>query len=119
MPAKSMSRSTDGSSARGMLLVTGLRGDDGRREILGVSVVDTESEATYQELFRALKARGLIGVQPGYDACMCDDTRNAALRRDPAPLPRSSIVWRLCRADSHGHVCPNGWSDCDRRHGLA
>jgi putative transposase len=48
--------------SQGGLLVSGLRGDDGRREILGVAVVDTESEATWQELFRSLKARGLSGV---------------------------------------------------------
>ncbi|HEX2262680.1 MAG TPA: IS256 family transposase [Pseudonocardiaceae bacterium] len=49
--------------SQGVLLVTGLRGDDGRREILGVAVADTESEATYQDLFRSLKARGLSGVR--------------------------------------------------------
>jgi transposase-like protein len=61
--------------SQGVLLVTGLRGDDGRREILGVSVADTESEATYQELFRALKARGLSGVR----LVISDD--HAGLRR--------------------------------------
>lgn len=49
--------------SQGVLLVTGLRGDDGRRELLGVAVADTESEATYHELFRSLKARGLCGVR--------------------------------------------------------
>jgi putative transposase len=49
--------------SQGVLLVTGLRGDDGRREILGVAVADTESEATYQEVFRSLKARRLSGVR--------------------------------------------------------
>jgi putative transposase len=49
--------------SQGVLLVTGLRGDDGKREVLGVTVADTESEATYQELFRSLKARGLGGVR--------------------------------------------------------
>lgn len=49
--------------SQGVLLVSGLRGDDGRREILGVAVADTESEATYQDVFRALKARGLSGVR--------------------------------------------------------
>ena len=49
--------------SQGVLVVSGLRGDDGRREILGVAVADTESEATYQELFRSLKARGLSGVR--------------------------------------------------------
>jgi transposase-like protein len=33
------------------------------REILGVEVADTESEASYHELFRSLKARGLRGVE--------------------------------------------------------
>jgi transposase-like protein len=48
--------------SQGVLLVAGVR-DDGRREILAVAVADTESEATYQELFRQLKARGLHGVR--------------------------------------------------------
>ncbi len=49
--------------SQGVLFVTGLRGDDGKREILGVAVADTESEASYQELFRSLKSRGLSGVR--------------------------------------------------------
>jgi transposase-like protein len=47
--------------SQGVLVVSGVR-DDGRRELLAVEVADTESEATYQELFRGLKARGLRGV---------------------------------------------------------
>jgi transposase-like protein len=47
---------------QGVLIVSGVR-DDGMREILGVEVADTESEAAYQELFRSLKARGLKGVE--------------------------------------------------------
>jgi transposase-like protein len=47
---------------RGVLVVSGVR-DDGMREILAVEVADTESEATYQEMFRSLKARGLSGVE--------------------------------------------------------
>ena len=35
--------------SQGVLLVSAVR-DDGMREILGVEVADTESEATYQEL---------------------------------------------------------------------
>jgi len=49
--------------SQGVLVVNGVRGDDGKREILGVLVADTESASTYQELFRSLKARGLSGVQ--------------------------------------------------------
>ena len=48
--------------SQGVLVVSAL-GEDGFREILGVEVADTESEATYQQLFRSLKARGLKGVE--------------------------------------------------------
>ena len=49
--------------SQGVLVVSGVRAPDGLREILGVDVADTESEATYQELFRSLKERGLGGVE--------------------------------------------------------
>ncbi len=49
--------------SQGVLIVSGVRGDDGHREILAVDVADTESESTYQELFRQLKGRGLSGVE--------------------------------------------------------
>ena len=48
--------------SQGVLIVAGVR-EDGRREILAVEVADTESEATYQELFKRLKARGVRGVE--------------------------------------------------------
>ncbi len=48
--------------SQGVLIVSAIRGD-GYREILGVEVADTESEATYHDLFRSLKARGLKGVE--------------------------------------------------------
>ncbi len=48
--------------SQGVLVVSAIRGD-GRREIIAVDVADTESEATYQALFRDLKARGLGGVR--------------------------------------------------------
>jgi putative transposase len=47
--------------SQGVLVVSGVR-DDGFREILAVEVADTESEATYHELLRSLKRRGLSGV---------------------------------------------------------
>ena len=46
----------------GVLVVAGVR-DDGRREVLAVEEVDTESEATYHELFKRLQDRGLRGVE--------------------------------------------------------
>lgn len=48
--------------SQGVLVVSAVR-DDGFREICGVEVADTESEATYHELFRSLKGRGLKGVE--------------------------------------------------------
>jgi putative transposase len=51
--------------SQGVLVVSGVGAPDGFsfREILGVEVADTESEATYHELFRSLKERGLRGVE--------------------------------------------------------
>lgn len=46
--------------SEGVLIVYGVR-EDGNREILGVQVADTESEATYHQLFHSLKARGSLG----------------------------------------------------------
>ena len=48
--------------SQGVLLVSAVR-QDGLREVVGIAVADTESEATYHELFRSLKARGLRGVE--------------------------------------------------------
>lgn len=48
--------------SQGVLIATGIR-SDGKREVLAVSVGDTESEATYSELFSGLKERGLSGVR--------------------------------------------------------
>jgi putative transposase len=49
--------------SQGVLVVSAVRDPDGLREILAVEVADTESEASYQDLFRSLKARGLKGVE--------------------------------------------------------
>jgi len=48
--------------SQGVLIVAGVRAD-GHREILAVEIADTESEATYHQVFRDLKARGLSGVR--------------------------------------------------------
>ena len=51
--------------SQGVLVLSGVGAPDGFsfREILGVEVADTESEASYHELFRSLKERGLRGVE--------------------------------------------------------
>src|SRR5947209_11436354 len=47
--------------SQGVLVVSAVR-DDGYRELVGIAVADPESEATYRELFRSLKTRGLSGL---------------------------------------------------------
>ena len=73
--------------SQGVLIVYGVS-EDGYREILGVEVADTESEATYHELFRSLKARGLQGVQlvtsddhPGLEAAISRHFQGASWQR--------------------------------------
>jgi putative transposase len=70
--------------SQGVLIVTAVR-EDGLREILAVDVADTESEASYQELFRSLKARGLKGVElvtsddhPGLEAAIARHFQGAS-----------------------------------------
>lgn len=73
--------------SQGVLIVSAVR-DDGYREILGVEVAETESEATYQELFRSLKSRGLKGVElvvsddhEGIKAAVCRHFQGASHQR--------------------------------------
>jgi putative transposase len=74
---------------QGVLIVSGVR-DDGKRAILAVDVVDTESEATYHALFRDLKVRGLNGVR----LVTSDD--HAGLR---AAIERAfqGVGWQRCQ----------------------
>ena len=78
--------------SQGVLLVAGVR-EDGRREVLAVEVADTESEATYEALFRRLKARGLQGValvtsddHAGLRAAIARHFQGAQLAALPGPL---------------------------------
>lgn len=55
-------RAGDEVVSEGILIASGVR-DDGVREILDVAVADTESAATYNDLFCSLKERGIGGVR--------------------------------------------------------
>jgi putative transposase len=73
--------------SQGVLIVCAVR-EDGMREILAVEVADTESEATYHELFRSLKRRGLKGVQlvvsddhEGLKSAVCRHFQGASWQR--------------------------------------
>lgn len=84
--------------SQGVLLVSGLRGDDGRREILGVAVADTERAATYQEVFRSLKGRGLSGVR----LVISDD--HAGLRQAIAKHFQGAS-WQRCQVHVTRNLC--------------
>lgn len=47
--------------SKGLLSAIGVQ-EDGKREILGFSVADSESETSWSEFFLSLKERGLTGV---------------------------------------------------------
>jgi transposase-like protein len=81
--------------SRGVLTVTGIDAD-GYREVLGVWCADTESEASWSQVFRELKERGLAGV--GY--VVSDDHRGLveAIRRH-----FQGVVWQRCQV----HVVRN------------
>ena len=49
-------------ASEGVLIVTGIS-ESGHRDILSLDVAHTETEATYTDLFKDLKKRGLKGVQ--------------------------------------------------------
>ena len=55
------SRCEDRVMSKAVLIVGGIK-SDGYRDVLGVSVGDAESAATWNDLFAALKRRGLRGV---------------------------------------------------------
>jgi transposase-like protein len=50
-------------SCHAVVTITGISGKTGQREILGVYVVNTESETSWTEAFRDLISRGLYGVR--------------------------------------------------------
>ncbi len=49
--------------SQGILVVCAVRQTDGLPEFLAVEVADTESEATYQEMFRLMKEVGFCRVE--------------------------------------------------------
>ena len=93
--------------SQGVLVVSGVR-DDGMREVLAVEVADTESEATYRELFRSLKGRGLKGVElvisddhGGLKAAIARHFQGAAYQRCQVHYARNllGMVGRAKRKD--------------------
>jgi len=80
-----------------VLVVTGVR-EDGYRQHLGVWAADTESEATWSEVFTELKERGLEGVR----YVVSDKHRGieAAVARH-----FQGAVWNRCQVHFKRNVC--------------
>ncbi len=93
--------------SQGVLVVKGVR-EDGQRELLAVDVADSESEATYDALFRRLKERGLHGVQ----LVTSDDHKGlvAAIQRH-----FQGVSWQRCQV----HFLRNARGKVARKHQAA
>jgi putative transposase len=80
-----------------VLVVTGVR-EDGHRRHLGVWAAETESEATWSEVFREMKERGLEGVR----YVVSDKHRGieAAVARH-----LQGAVWQRCQVHLKRNVC--------------
>ena len=93
--------------SQGVLIVKGVR-EDGLRELLAVEVADTESDATYEDLFRRLRDRGLHGVR----LITSDDHRGLvnAIRKH-----FQGVVWQRCQV----HVVRNAQRKVARSHRAA
>ena len=75
--------------SEGVLKVIGV-GDDGFRETLGVWLADTESEATWSEVFKDLMGRGLEGVR----YVVSDDHKGLVAAIDKH---FQGVLWQRCQ----------------------
>jgi putative transposase len=99
----------------GVLVVAGVR-DDGRREILAVEEADTESEATYQELFKRLNERGLRGVElvtsddhRGLRAAIARHFQGASWQRCRVHFARNLLGAVGAKHRAAARACASGW----------
>ncbi len=93
--------------SQGVLVAKGVR-SDGQRELLAVDVADSESEATYDALFRKLKERGLNGVQ-----LVTSDDHRGLVSAIQHHFP--GAAWQRC----HVHFLRNARGKVARKHQAA
>ncbi|MBA2665669.1 MAG: transposase, partial [Trueperaceae bacterium] len=93
--------------SQGVLVVKGVR-EDGLRELLAVEVADTESEVTYEDLFRRLKDRGLTGVR-----LVTSDDHRGLVKAIQKHFQGAS--WQRCQV----HVARNALGKVGRKHQRA
>lgn len=101
------SRCDDRVLNKALLIVGGIK-SDGYRDILGVSIGDTESAATWNELFAALKRRGLRGV----DFAISDDHAGLV---EAIGKQFTGATWQRCQV----HLMRNMLGHCPSRHRSA
>lgn len=97
------SRCDDRVMSKALLIVGGIRGD-GYRDILGISIGDAESAATWNELFASLKRRGLSGV----DFVISDDHAGLV---EAVTKQFAGTTWQRCQV----HVMRNMLGHCPSR----
>jgi putative transposase len=97
------SRCEDRVMSKAVLVVGGIR-SDGYRDILGVSVGDAESAATWNELFTTLKRRGLHGV----DFVVSDDHAGLV---EAVNKQFAGTTWQRCQI----HLLRNMLGHCPSR----
>lgn len=82
-------REGDAVVSRAALMVSGVHAE-GQREVLGVRIGDSESEAFWRETFRGLKARGLKDV-----AFVVSDDHNGLVQA--AKRCFAGAIWQRCQ----------------------
>ena len=97
------SRCEDRVISKAVLIVGGVR-TDGYRDVLGVSIGDAESAATWSELFGALKRRGLRGV----DFVISDDHAGLV---EAINKQFAGATWQRCQV----HLMRNMLGHCPSR----
>lgn len=97
------SRCEDRVMSKAVLVVGGIK-SDGYREVLGVSIGDAESAATWNELFAALKRRGLRGI----DFVVSDDHAGLV---EAITKQFSGATWQRCQV----HLMRNMLGHCPSR----
>ena len=101
------SRCEDRVVSKAVLIVGGVR-SDGYRDILGISVGDAESAATWNELFTSLKRRGLSGV----DFVVSDDHAGLV---EAVAKQFVGATWQRCQV----HLMRNMLGHCPSRERAA
>lgn len=97
--------------SQAVVIATGVSAD-GRREVLGSQVGDSESKAFWTEVLRSLRERGLDGVQ----LVISDHHRGLMAAIDQV---MAGSTWQRCRVHFHAqraHPGPQGVLSDGRRH---